>query len=202
MLNLVARLAPQQAMVNPQRQLAANSRAGAREAIERVRDAAVRGVFHRHDAKLRLPPLDLLKHGRDRADRHQLGALAKALDRGEVAERELGAEVSDAGRCLDRPGGADHFAEDRANRIAGKRALVVRGQAVKHLRLPLGIEDASLLGLLCPADLAGNLGPPVDRGENLPVDGVELAAQVGDRLLRAGRSRVPARSSQFFSAWP
>ena len=60
-------------MVDPQRQLAADPHRRAREAIERVRHAAVGRVLHRHDAELRLAALDFFEHGRDRADRHQLG---------------------------------------------------------------------------------------------------------------------------------
>ena len=101
-----------------------------------------------------------------------------------------GPEVRDASRRLDRAGGADHFAEDRADRIAGQRAVVVGGQSVEHLRLALRIEDATLLRLLGAADLLSNFGPAIDGGENLAVDAVELAAQAGDGLFRVRFRRV------------
>ena len=67
-------------MMNPQRQLAADLHRRPREAIERVGNPAVGGVFHRHNAELRLPALDFLEHSRDRADRNQLGRLTELLE--------------------------------------------------------------------------------------------------------------------------
>ena len=50
----------------------------------------------RNDAALRLSAFNFFKHGGDRADGNKFGAVAEAFDGREVAECELGAEVSDA----------------------------------------------------------------------------------------------------------
>src|SRR5438477_280790 len=50
-----------QAMMDSQRQLAADVHVRARETIERVGDAAVGGVFHRHHAELGLTALDFVE---------------------------------------------------------------------------------------------------------------------------------------------
>ena len=198
----VARTDAQQAMVNPQRQLAADPHGRAREAVERVGDAAVGRVFHRHDAELGLAAFHFFEHGGDRADRHQLGTLAEALDGGEVAEREFGAEVGDAGRRLDAAGGADHFAEDRRGPIRRRAARRCRRRADRALRASrCGSKTGCLPFCFARPICLGDFRPAVDRGENLAVDGVELAAQGGDRLL-ASRPSASRRSRLLSSVWP
>ena len=141
-LHAVSRADAQQAMMNSQRQLAADAHVRPREAIERVRDAAVGRVFHRHDAELGLPALDLFEHGRNRADRHQLGPLAEPLDRRQMAEREFGPEIRDAQSRLHGPRAADQFAKDRPHRLIAAAARVVRlDRLLQHLRLALRIVD-------------------------------------------------------------
>ena len=153
--HVVARADAEQAMVNPQRQLAANSHGRAREAIERVGDAAVGRVLHRHDAELRLAAFDFFEHGRDRADRHQLGRLAESLDRGQVAERELRSEIGDAKRRLHGPRAADSSRKTArtASSLSGPGLLATA--CSQDLRFARGVEDCLSVGLLQLRRFAG-----------------------------------------------
>ena len=47
------------------------------EHVQRVRDAAIGRVFHRHQAEIGMPLVDLLEHGRDGSHRHELDARPK-----------------------------------------------------------------------------------------------------------------------------
>src|SRR5262245_18776334 len=72
-------------VVNPQLHLATRADGMlACKVVERVGDTAVGRVLQRHNAEVRLPGFDFLEYRGDRADRHQFGALAIAVDRREM----------------------------------------------------------------------------------------------------------------------
>ena len=78
--------------MNPQLHFAADLSWRAGEHIERIGHAAVGAVFQRHQAVVRLPTIDFIKHGADRAHRHQFHAMAKAVNPygdGKAAQRIL-----------------------------------------------------------------------------------------------------------------
>ena len=96
------------------------------EHVERVGDAAVGRVLDRHDAEVGVPAIDLLEHRGDAADRHQLDALAEAMDGRQMAVAVGRPEIGDAQLFFQRPRAADQLAKDGADAALGERALVQR----------------------------------------------------------------------------
>ena len=103
-----------------------------------------------------------------------------------MAERELRAEVGDAQSASARRGvplTSSRNTARTASSVSGPGLLATA--CCSDFRFALRIEDGLRVGLFQLADLLGDLGPAIDRGEDLAVDGVELAAQVGERRRAA-----------------
>src|SRR5574337_813449 len=108
--------------------------------------------------------------------------------------------VRHAERMLQGETGGDHLAEDRPDRVGGKRPRVLRSQARVDLFLALGDVEIQVLLRLLAADLDHQLRPAVQEPQDLGVDLVNCLAQVGDSQrpplpvhpcgMIAGRSRA------------
>ncbi len=88
--------APQQAMMNPQLDVATDLHAHAGKHIQRIGHTTVGRVFDRHDAEIGLPPLHRVEYGRDGCHRNQLRALAELLHGREMTETVFGPKVNNA----------------------------------------------------------------------------------------------------------
>ena len=108
----------------------------AHEHVQRVGDPAVGGVFQRHDAEIGMAAVDLLEHGGDAADAHELDRLAEALDGRQMAEAVLRAEVGDLEHLLQGPRAAHDLAEDGPDGGVVERALVGLQDVLAGLPLP------------------------------------------------------------------
>src|SRR5262249_52268446 len=149
---------------------------------------AIRRIFDRHEPEIRLPAINLFKHRRDARDRHQFYALAKAVNRRQVAIAIGRAEVRHAERFFERTRTADQLAKHGtpapfwqgpfAERKDPAQYFVLAGRGIsRHARVVLDV-----------ADLVGVLGPLVHQLDELLIDLVDLDPQRGDRRRARGTS--------------
>src|SRR4029079_14674767 len=79
---------------------------------------------------------------------------------------------------LQRQAGRHDLAEHRPDRLARKRAVRGRGQALQDRALALrNVEGLATLAL-APADLLDDLGPAIEQRQDLIVDAVDRRAQL------------------------
>ena len=115
--DFATRAAAHQGVPNAQLHFAADFHAQPGERIERVGDPAVGRIFDRHQPVISLPTIHFLEYRRDRADRHQLDALTKAVQRGQMAIGVERAEKGDAKLLGQLPRAAENLAKNRSDAV-------------------------------------------------------------------------------------
>ena len=182
-------------MADPEPDLGADLQAGEpHEHVEGVGDPAVGRVLQRDEPELDVAAVDLLEDRRDRADRDVLDRLAELGHRGEVAVAVLRPEAGHPELPLERPRAAHQLAEDQLERLQGQGPLAQLGRPGDDLVLARGRPDVEPLRLLELADLDGDLRAVIQEADQIPVDPVDLRAEVRERrrVLR-GRRGGPGR---------
>ena len=187
----------QQRMVDSQLHFAANPHPHPREHVERVGHAAVGRVLDRHQPEIRLLPVDFLEHGGDAADRHELDALAEAMDRRQVAETVERPEKGDA-RLADQTTGS---------RWRPRAAPPARRLAAAARRLPTPAARAIRRRASArrgPRPATDSAGPPRAPAGPAPArvgPAFDRAGDLGERAASGRRAAdlrfVPADSAAF-----
>ncbi len=131
-LNLRARRVAHQTLLHLQNNLRNDLQIAVHEHVERVRDDAFRGIFHRHHAVIRAVLGDLGENVRDGFLRPVAQARTEPLDCRLMRERRLRAEIRDGHGLFERERAGHDFAVDCAQLLVRHRSGVGRADALEH----------------------------------------------------------------------
>ena len=124
-----------QALLDRQNNLRHDLQIAVHEHIERVRDDAFGGIFHRHHAVIRALFADLGEHVGDGFLRRIAQARAELPDGRLMRERRLRAEIGDGHRLFERERAGHDFAVNRAQLLVGHRPGVRLADALATRRV-------------------------------------------------------------------
>src|SRR5262249_16835768 len=150
----------------------------------------------RHDAKIDMAAIDLLEDGGDTADADELDSLAEPIDGGQIAITVFGAEISDLQHLLQGARAAHDLTEDGADGAGVERAfvfLVELQDVLQHFFLAGRRKNLVAVFIFYFADLRRHAGSLVYQLKDLEIELIDLAAEVTQGCLRAGRTHGGAR---------
>src|SRR4029079_18210421 len=149
----------------------------ANEHVERIGDAAIRRVFERYDAIIRVLADHLLENGGDGRGAIVGHRLAEAFEGREVAVTVLRTQKGDALNLLDGARTRNQFAENRLQRHFLEWSLICFEYIGQDFFLAGRGEDLAPLVRFHLADLPGDGGPTIEELQDMEIELVDLDAQ-------------------------
>ncbi len=166
--------------MNTQLHLAADTQPRVLEQIKRVADNALGGIFHRHDAVIRRPGLDLAKHIPDAVQCQGLHRMAELFQRGRLGEGAFRPQVGDGERFFQRQAGRHDFAEQAHHFRVRQGTGIAFPDPAQDDGLALGAVELRVLagGKLDRRHFPGTACPLADQVLDLLIQAVDAPAQV------------------------